>query len=361
VSIRLRLTLIYAGLLVGCTTLLLGMSWWVLGRHLERTLPDVYADDVLRRLLGQYAIAVAGAALLAFGLGWAAAGRALAPVRRIASAARRVSQERPDERIALGGPDDELRELSDTLDDMLDRLQGAYDAQRRFVANASHELRSPLTVIRTETEVTLADPASSERELREMGRVVLEATDRTEALLDGLLTLALGQQGPRRQNLVDLAEVCARVVASVRPEAAERGVRVSVDAARAVVGGDEQLLERLVANLVENAVRHNERGGVACLEVEARDGLAVLRTVNGGPRIPPDVIERLVEPFQRLDRSAGHRGSGLGLSIVRTVAEAHGGELRLAARPGGGLEAVVELPLAASSPAPSHAGVLTRS
>ena len=361
-TIRLRLTALYAGLLAGSTILLLGMSWFLLKGHLERTLPDLYADDVTSRLLAQYAVAVLGTVLVSIAIGWVVAGRALAPVRRMTATAQRVSQERLDERIALDGPDDELRELAGTIDAMLDRLQAAVDSQRRFVANASHELRSPLTVIRTEAEVTLADPDAGEAELREMGRVVLEATDRTEALLDGLLVLALSQRGVRRHEPVDLAGLAARVARGLRAEAAEAGVRLEVEASRAVVRGDEQLLERLVANLAENAIRHNDRGGFALLRVCEADGVALVRVSNDGPEIPEEAVGRLAEPFQRLQRSSRRRGSGLGLSIVRAVAEAHGGTLTLRRREGGGLEAEVALPAAAASvPGAAPSDTLIRS
>ncbi|HSD81836.1 MAG TPA: histidine kinase dimerization/phospho-acceptor domain-containing protein, partial [Solirubrobacteraceae bacterium] len=260
-TVRLRLAALYAALVVATTIVLLGVSWWLMRSHLYRTLPDGEAHDLSARLLTQYAIALAGIALLAGTIGWLVAGRVLAPLRRMTATARRVSEERLDERIGLEGPDDELRELGDTLDAMLDRLQAAVDAQRRFVANASHELRSPLTVIRTEADVTLADPGADVQQLREMGQVVLEATDRTEALLDGLLVLARAQRELRGDRPVDLAGLVRRAAAQVAREASAARVALRVRAEPAVVVGDEPLLERLVANLAENAVRHNEPGG----------------------------------------------------------------------------------------------------
>jgi hypothetical protein len=227
---------------------------------------------------------------------------------------------------------------------MLDRLQDAVEGQRRFVANASHELRTPMTVIRTEAEVTLADPDASVEELREMGRVVIETTDRTEALLDGLLVLAVSTRGARRDAPVDLAEAARRVVASARREAAGAGVALDADIGEARVLGDEPLLERLLGNLVENAIRHNGPGGRAWLEVRATGGEAVLRVVNDGPMLADETLERLTEPFERGHRRRQPRGAGLGLSIVRAVADAHGGRLTLAARPEGGLVADVRLP-----------------
>jgi hypothetical protein len=343
--IRLRLTLVYVGLLVAATTIILALSWWLLSRHLERTLPDVYAHDVLRQLATQYGLAVAGSALLALGVGWLAAGRVLAPLRAIATTARRVSEDRLDARVRLDGPDDEVRELATAFDAMLDRLSGAVDAQRRFVANASHELRTPLTVMRTEAEEALDDPSATPARLREVATTVVEATDRTERLLDGLLVLAATTRGVRRDDPVDLAGVARRAVHATELEASVAGVRLRAALSPVPVSGDEALLERLAGNLLENAVRHGTPGGDVRLVVHRRDGEAVLAVENGGDRIDPAALARLTQPFERLGRSRA-RGTGLGLSIVAAVAEAHGGTLRLDARPAGGLEAEVRLPAA---------------
>ncbi len=345
-TIRLRLTLLYAGLLVACTALLLGMSWWLLAGHLDRTLPASYADAVMSRLGWQYFLAVIGAALVALGLGWAIAGHALAPVRRIASTARRVTERRLDDRIPLDGPDDELHELAATLNAMLDRLQEAMESQKRFVANASHELRTPLTVIHTEAEVTLSDPQAGVEDLRSMGRVVLETTEAMEVLLEGLLLLARGDGGSVGNETVDLAEVARRVTQATQREASAADVRLKLTADAATIRGESVLAERMVSNLVENAVRHNVAGGFAEVEVATHGGQAVVRVTNGGPVISAEAVSRIAEPFQRLDRCLSTPGSGLGLSIVRAVAEAHGGRLTLAARPAGGLVATVELPSA---------------
>jgi signal transduction histidine kinase len=343
--IRLRLTLVYVGLLVAATTLILGLSWWLLARHLGRTLPDVYADDVLRQLATQYGLAVIGSGLLALGVGWLAAGRVLAPLRAIATTARRVSQDRLDARVHLDGPDDEVRELATAFDAMLDRLAGAVDAQRRFVANASHELRTPLTVMRTEAEEALDDPWVTPARLREVATTVVETTDRTERLLDGLLVLAATTRGVRRDAPVDLAGVARRAVHAAELEAGTAGVRLRAALSPVPVSGDEALLERLAGNLLENAVRHGAPGGDVRLVVHRRGDEAVLAVENGGERIEPAALARLTEPFERLGRSRA-RGTGLGLSIVAAVAEAHGGTLRLDARPAGGLEAEVRLPAA---------------
>jgi hypothetical protein len=292
----------YAGVFVAATALLL-VSYQLLAGHLRRTLDPVSAESVLDRLAAQYVLALGGITLIAVALGWAAAGRALHP-----------------------------------LNQTLERLRAVTDTQRRFIANASHELRGPLTVIRTEADVTLSDPHASTEELRQMGRVVLEATDRTDALLDGLMVLARSERDLLRRDPVDLAACAQRAAAVVATEAGARRVSVHVRGERTVVPGDEPLLDRLVANLVENAVRHNEPGG--WVEITTGDG--GLRVANSGRRVTAEDVARLTEPFERLDRASDRPGTGLGLSIVSAVAEAHGGRLHLEPRPEGGLDVRVD-------------------
>jgi signal transduction histidine kinase len=337
VTLRLRLTALYTLLFGACGALLLGLSSWIVHRQVNRTLPSGFADRALAQLNAQYALALGGMLLVAAALGYLLAGQALTPLRRVTALARRVTQERLGERIAMTGPRDELRELADTVDGMLDRLAGAFDGQRRFVANASHELRTPLTVIRAEVEVALADPDASVADLRHMGEVVLEAADRTQSLLDSLMVLARSQQALPRREPVDLAAAARIAVATTEPEAAARGIHVSLDLEPAPLHGDPPLVERLVANLIENAIRHNEPGGR--VQVTTRPGL--VRVENTGAAIAPEDVRRLAEPFERLGRDSDGPGAGLGLSIVRAVADAHGAELRLAPRAGGGLEATV--------------------
>lgn len=346
-SLRLRLTALHAGVFVVASGALLAVSYWLIGRHLRRTVSDAAADSVLHELAGQYLLGLVGMALIALALGWLAAGRALAPLRDIARTAGRVSDESLGERVEPTGPRDEVRQVADAFDAMLDRLEESVDAQRRFVANASHELRRPLSVIRAEADVTLADPGASAAELRAMGQAVLEATDRTDALLDGLLVLARSRRGGLARDPVDLALVTQRAAAAVARDAAARAITVHVRASRALAAGDEALLDRLVSNLLENAVRHNVHGGRADIEVGADGADALLVVRNTGPRLEAGDIDRLCEPFERLGSRSG--GAGLGLSIVRAVAEAHGGNLVLRAQEGGGLEALVRLPATARS------------
>jgi signal transduction histidine kinase len=219
-------------------------------------------------------------------------------------------------------------------------MNEAFDAQARFVANASHELRSPLTVIRTEADVTLADPDAGVRELRAMGAGVLDAADEMEALMEGLLVLAQSGRPRADAEPVDLAGVAAAAARGVRPA----GVGVRLDLAPVRVRGERRLLERLAANLIENGVRYNAPGGHVAVRTGAEDGRAVLHVENSGPVVPAAVAERLLEPFERGGRARDGRGSGLGLSIVRAVAESHGGRVALAPRPQGGLAVDVVLP-----------------
>src|SRR5882757_399669 len=284
--------------------------------------------------------------------GYLLARQALRPIARVTRTAQQLSTETLDQRIDLGGPDDELRELADTFDEMLGRLDAAFDGQKLFVANASHELRTPLSVIRTELDVTLSDPDASSDELRNMGQIALAATERAQRLVGSLLILARLQSGHRSElevrEPVDLASMVAPVLASVATEAAERSISMDTEAGTAHTLGDPRLLERLIGNLVENAVRHNIDGGwlrVSCGEAAERVWLHV---ANGGPVIPPGDVDVLFEPFRR---GAGKvrtatRGAGLGLSIVRLIVEAHHGRLQAAAPPFGGLAIRIELPQA---------------
>ncbi len=352
-GVRARLAAAYALMFCLSTGLVLAGSWWLLARHLDRTLPEALAAEAVADVGAQYVLAFAGALLIAAAGGWLLAGRALAPLRRIAGTARRVTGERLDERVALEGPADELREVADALDRMLDDLSDSFGAERRFTANASHELRGPLTVIRSEAEVTLADPDAGAEELRAMGEVVVQSSRRIEALLEGLLALARSRGELLRREEVDLATSARAAASSVAERARAKDVRVRVDASPAPTVGDRRLLDRLVSNLVENAVGHNERGGT--VDVGTRvcaDGVAV-RVENTGPALPASEVERLTLPFERLDRRTDGAGAGLGLSIVRSVCDAHGGWLALSPRAGGGL--VVEVLLPAPDAAPARA------
>jgi len=308
---------------------------------LGRALADAARADVLRTGLVAFPLVVAAAAVVSF----LAVGHVLRPLRQVTGTARRLSAESLDERIALRGSHGEVTELADSFDAMLDRLHAAFEMQRRFVANASHELRTPLAVMRTEVDVTLADRSADVAELRRMAEVVRGATYRADALVQGLLLLARTEAGvaaPTRR--VDLAELVRPALAAVRGEADERRLRVRLHTEPAPTTGDPALLERVVGNLVENAVRHNVEGG--WLEVATRlgpEGRGELRVSSSGAVVSGARLEELFEPFRRgASRSSGG-GSGLGLSIVRAVVSAHHGTVTAAPVDGGGLTVTVRL------------------
>jgi signal transduction histidine kinase len=296
----------------------------------------------------QTMLIISGIALVLVGamaalLGWLMADRALRPVKRITATARRLEAGRMDKRINLDGPDDELKELADTFDGMLDRLAGSFDSQRRFVANASHELRTPLAVQRTMIEVAMADPTASP-ELMRLGSHLLHTNERTERLIEGLLVLARSDRGLGVRDPVRLDHVVAAVVDGARPLADDAGVTITSKLVPRTVPGDPTLLERLVTNLVHNAVHYNTRGGSVTVEVGEHPALVI---TNTGPQVPLTQVGDLFEPFRRLDRDRTTRraGAGLGLSIVRSVALAHDGSVAATPNLGGGLRVTVKLPV----------------
>ncbi|MFD5628390.1 MULTISPECIES: sensor histidine kinase [unclassified Streptomyces] len=292
-------------------------------------------DDLLSRSL----LALLGLAIIAFAFGYAMAGRVLAPLGRITRTARAVAGSDLSRRIELDGPDDELKELADTFDDMLERLQRAFTAQQRFVGNASHELRTPLAINRTLLEVHLSDPGAP-TELQQLGKTLLATNERSEQLVEGLLLLARSDNQIVERKPVDLAEVASQAVDQVRAEAEAKGVRMRGERAPAVVQGNGVLLERIALNLVQNAVRYNvpEDGWVE-VTTEVQHGQAVLVVSNTGPVVPAYEVDNLFEPFRRLrtERTGSDKGVGLGLSIARSVARAHGGHIVAQPREGGGL------------------------
>jgi signal transduction histidine kinase len=319
--------------------------------------------QALNRLLFEYMLALGAMTIVSVVAGWLLAGRALRPLRQITATARRVSGENLGERIALTGPADELRELADTFDGMLVRLDNAFQSQRHFVANASHELRTPLAIMRTEVDVALADPDARESELREMGEAVRETIDRCEQLLESLLMLARSEGAARHEEAVDLGALAGDCITDLRARAEELQLAVRDELRPAATLGDTALLERMIANLLDNAIRHNERGGFVEVRTGVADGRAEVTVVNGGPLIDPQDARALTEPFRRLGRGRG--GFGLGLSIVNSVVAAHGGALAVAARPDGGLEVRVSLPATAvqgaNAPAKRTQRALTKS
>ena len=286
-------------------------------------------------------VLVVGGAVL---LGWLAAGRSLRPVRAITDAALRASELRLGQRLALSGPEDELKALGDTFDLMLDRLDAAFTSQRRFVANAAHELRTPLTAMRTAIEVTLFKPDRTPEQLDEMALRVKRSVDRAEATIEALLTLATTEAGRATTEPIDLATAAEDAIDSLQGTIRQRGLRVEAALDPAPTSGDRVLLERMIANLVENAVRHNEPGGWLAVETGKHNGSSVFKVANSGPEVAVEQLATLFEPFTRAQQRINlEDGVGLGLSIADAIARAHDATIEAQPRPGGGLEVSVAL------------------
>jgi signal transduction histidine kinase len=303
----------------------------------------------VHQLLITSLIALAVMAVVSIGLGWLVAGRVLRPLRTIATAARDISATSLDQRLALDGPDDELHELGSTFDALLGRLEASFEAQRQFVANASHELRTPLARQRTIAEVALGDPDATVASLRQSHERVLAAGEQQERLIEALLTLARSERGLAHREPFDLAVVAESVLAARSPELSDRGLALETELGPAPTLGEPHLAERLVANLVDNAIRHNlaSQGSLRVTTVTIADGTgATISVTNTGPVVSDSEVARLIQPFQRLDgdRVAQREGVGLGLSIADAIARAHGGALVVVARPEGGLTVNVSLP-----------------
>ena len=382
-TVRLRLTLLYGGLFLLVGALLLVVNYFVVRRNLTvepavlrerielrlghtlfsfKTVPSLAENrrleallqaaaanlrqEALHNLVIESITAFAAMAVACLGLGWLVAARALRPLKQITGAARRLSDETLHERIGLEGPEDELKELADTFDEMLARLDAAFDSQRRFVANASHELRTPLSIIRAELDVTMSNPRPSLDEFRAMAEVVRQATDRSERLIDSLLTLARGESTVVGRDPVDLDVLGERVAARMLPQSVERGVRIETSFRPVRLLGDEVLLERLIENLMENGVRYNVPDGWVRVATSIEEDGARITVTNTGERVAASEVDSLFEPFRRrgAERVRSGRGLGLGLAIARSVATAHGGSVEATARAEGGLEVVVRLP-----------------
>ncbi|MFF0265173.1 sensor histidine kinase [Kribbella sp. NPDC004536] len=422
-SLRGRLTLLYGGLFMVAGVLLLGVTYALFNANLGQQYRvivkgtylspspgpkqpppptnDVYVMNkdgavltgsdaervmeqqreqvrqaAIKAMLTQGSIALLAVGALAAGFGWLVSGRVLAPLHRVTDTARRIaaSPAALHERIALKGPDDEVKNLADAFDTMVERLDHSFDGQRRFVANASHELRTPLTLGRALVEVAMHRRTAS-ADVKELGESLLTINARHEQLIEGLLILADSEKQLTAVYPVNLSDIVTHVAAQLANEAAAQGVEVIRGPGDAPTRGDALLLERLVHNLVENGIRHNtdrqaitidERAtaqaghpGETAIEMASRSGRWVrvvskragdevqVVVTNTGPEIPPYEVESLFKPFYRLgaERLVGGKGAGLGLSIVRSVAEAHGGRVAAVPRPGGGLEITVVLPV----------------
>lgn len=367
-GLRWRLTMLATGLVAAVSGLLLWLGWLLVGNVIAAVprLPsgslvrvngvDVPAEQLavaLRDSARHQVLVVGGIAFIAVVLAaavlaWTVTGRVLRPLHDVTNSARHLSAESLNERIELAGPRDEVAELADTFDAMLDRLQGAFDSQRRFVANASHELRTPLSVIRTELDVTLSDPDADVAELRRMAAVVREAAGKSERLVQALLLLARteGVELAVREP-VDLTELVSRAITTVSADIQRRGLRMSCCEEPAFAIGDPALLERVAGNLIENAVRHNVDHGWVDVTTNSGPQWTSLRVASSGADIDSDDVEGLFEPFRRagVQRTA-RTGAGLGLSIVHAAVTAHGGHTHAEPVTGGGLTVTVELPVA---------------
>ena len=297
-------------------------------------------STTLSHLLAYSLLALAGVILLAAAAGWMAAGRILRPVHRLTAAAREASEQNLSLRIGLRGPRDELRELADTFDTMLERLDRAFTSQRQFIANASHELRTPLTVMRTAMDVVLAKPAPTREELVSMAADIRHAVEHSERLIEVLLVLARNDQVRALTDELDLAAIAEDALEG----RAVDGITTTAALGEAPVTGDGVLLERLVANLLDNAERYNTLGGSISISTAADKDVSVVRVVNTGQVVPPDQVDRLFLPFTRLDDRTRHDGFGLGLALVSSIASVHNGTVHASAVPAGGLDITIRLP-----------------
>jgi signal transduction histidine kinase len=377
---RLRLTILYGAAFLACGAAVLALTYLLYGGavhvsgatvgpvfHEVLRVPVAYVhragpDDVInvptsqqataaahqanlglgserKQLLIASAIALAVFAVAATAIGWLLAGRVLRPLSTITAAARRISASSLHERLALHGPDDELKELADTLDSLFARLEASFDAQRHFAANASHELRTPLTRERTLLQVTRADPAATAGTWQAVSRELLASNAEQERLIEALLTLASSEADTGEHEPADLAAITSEALAAARPAISRLGLNVHADIQPAALDGDPLLVQQLVTNLIDNAVRHNIPGGDIQVATGTSGDRAVLSVTSSGQVIPPADVDRLFQPFQRLGPRHARRdgGHGLGLSIVRAVAAAHGATIGARALPGGGL------------------------
>jgi signal transduction histidine kinase len=377
-SIRLRLTLLYGALFLAGGAVLLTITYLLVahrysgeffvsaGKSVTVTKaatgtpllgttslasPDelvaqahAQSNAALHALLIQSGIALTIMAVISIWLGWLVAGRALQPLRTITNAAREISASNLHRRLALRGPDDELNQLGNTFNGLLERLEASFDAQRQFVANASHELRTPLTFERTLLEVALADPDASVESLRRTCEQLLESGEQQERLIEALLMLSRSQRGLERRESVDLAAITLERLRSTGRD----GLELDASLLPAETSGDPRLVERLVANLVDNAVKHNVPDGTVTVKTETREARALITVENTGPAVEPADLDRLFLPFQRLngERTGTPNGSGLGLSIVYAIATAHDASITLRSRTGGGLRIEISFPAA---------------
>lgn len=363
-SLQLQLTLLYAVpfLLSGIVLLaipLLGSMQVAPAGPYGGPADGQSGNSRLDQQLTSSAVGVAGMIAVSLALGWFVAGRFLRPLRNITATARHISANNLHRRLGRTGLRDEFTELAETLDDLFQRLEASFESQRHFVANASHELRTPLTAERTVLQVALADPDATVETLRSACYEVLALGQQQERLIEALLTLARGQQSLERHTSLDLADTATKVLASRQQDAGRQGIQVHATVERAPAAGDPDLIERLVVNLLDNAIRHNTPGGWVKISTTTIATQGTIRVSNSGPVIPPDELEALFQPFRQLGgRRARHpdgHGHGLGLAIVRAIATAHGAALSARPQRAGGLDIEVRFPHQAHQPIESRA------
>jgi signal transduction histidine kinase len=367
-SVRLRLTVLYASLFLLSGSALLAITYLLV--RAASTTTAVHAVMTgggpravgpveqraldLRHQLVASAVALGVMTLISAALGWLLAGRALAPIRSMTLAARRISEDNLAERLDVQGPDDELKLLGDTIDQLIARLQGAFESQRRFVANAAHELRTPLTTMRASLDVAAAKPDPIPPHIIALEQRLRAELARLEALLEGLLALARAEHGQLSdRSTVSLSEIATAAVDSNADAIADRRLEIlETERADALVIGSRALLERMVQNVIDNAIVHNAPGGWLRIRTVKDDVLAKLVVENSGPALSEDDLVQLTQPFRRAgtDRTATADGTGLGLSIVSSIVQAHGGKLALRARDQGGLRLQIQLPAATAEP-----------
>jgi signal transduction histidine kinase len=369
---RLRLTVWYGGLFLASGAALLAVTYalvvqafigntagnalcvrpgepsrcHVIGAGQARAIAVQQHAAVLYELLTRSAATLAVAAALSIALGWFIAGRVLRPIRTITAAAREISAASLGERLALRAPDDELKELADTFDGLLARLEASFAAQRQFIANAAHELRTPLARQRVISQVALADPGATIETLSAAHERVLASGAEQQRLIDALLALARGQAGLDQREPIDLAEVTGQILATRRRDADRRNLILRAVLGPALAAGSPRLAGQLVVNLVDNALRHNVAGGRVDIVTNTVNSRAVLSVANTGPAVPAGAVDWLFQPFQRLaaDRVSRGEGVGLGLAVVQAIADAHGACISARPQDSGGLQIEVTFP-----------------
>jgi signal transduction histidine kinase len=374
-TVRWRLTLLYSVLFLICGAALLAITYWLFTKYTFGYYPPRpnlplygkppnpaivrFAEALskqrsvdLHNLQVGYGVALAIMAVVSGVLGWVVAGRVLAPLRTITATAERISGTNLHERLAMRGPRDELRLLADTIDRLLERLEAAFETQRRFVANASHDLRTPLAMMRTTLDVAIAKPGGVPAQTRELDAELRVDLDHADGLLESFLTLARAQNGRLDEHdQVALEPLIAAALTARADQITAERLTVETHLAAVEVAGSATLLRRMVENVIENAVCHNQPGGWIGLTLAPLNGQQTRLTIDtSGPMLDQSAVEELAQPFTRLgqDRTGSQNGHGLGLSIVAAVAAVHGGSLELHARAEGGLRVQITLPAAIS-------------